>query len=338
METNFVGGSRWGGSLLTQSVEVESGWIRGVRIRIFFPICGREVGQSWEAVSEELVRGRIMSVSDGSNVLEAWKAKREGSIRSKDCTYWSSRSVSFAKNADWATADGLSASRMANFSENHLFSRPAADAHLNNTYECAKEEEPRLCFSDCVLMFGPDGYLVEDTDTRTPTPCRFYHFCNFDIIDPEETDDGKEIASVALRKFLAYTWHGGEGAHHAGMMGAALAFFGGEVGRFSIPRIGATPGRLRKIRHSSISLDPTTPAVGVVWAEPCMQIVSAMSRLSGLMGAAYSMASLRSPRNSVLGLYSAMRIIAFLRAKRRNYASRTATSSPTVISEGVCAP
>ena len=132
METNFVGGSRWGGSLLTQSVEVESGWIRGVRIRIFFPICGREVGQSWEAVSEELVRGRIMSVSDGSNVLEAWKEKRAGAIRAKESTYGSSRSVSFAKNSDWATVAGLSASRMATSPANHLCSRPAAAPHFKH--------------------------------------------------------------------------------------------------------------------------------------------------------------------------------------------------------------
>ena len=223
-----------GKAMLTHSMKLEWKECMECVSGFFFSICGGEVGQTWEALRAELLRGRRRSVADGSNVLEDWKAKRAGAIMAKESTYGPSWTVSFAKNSDWATVAGLSASRMAISSENHLFSRPAAAAHFKHTYECAKDEEPRLCFTDCVLMFGPHGYIVEDTEARTPRSCRFYQFFNFDLIDPEETDEEKEIASATLRKFLASTWHGNEGAHHAEMMALTLAFCGREVGRFFI--------------------------------------------------------------------------------------------------------
>ena len=187
-------------------------------------------------------------------------------------------------------------------------------------------------------MFGKDGYLVGDTDIRTPTPRRFYQFPNFDLIGPSETNGEKEIAPGAMRKYLASTWRGGEGARRAEMAALTLAFLPGG-GRYVPPPslIGATPGRLRSILHSSISSGPTTPAVGVVWAEPCVQIGASMGRLTGWRGAAYSIASLRARRIPVPGLYSAIRISASLRSQRRNYASCASTLSSAVLSECVFA-
>ena len=70
-----------------------------------------------------------------------------------------------------------------------------------------------------------------------------YQFFNFGLIYPEESDDGKAIAPDTLREFLSSTGHGGKGKHHAEMMALALAFSGGEVGRFLIlPDMGRRRG------------------------------------------------------------------------------------------------
>ena len=143
--------------------------------------------------------------------------------------------MSFSKNADWATVAGLSACRMSVSAEQHLFSRGSTSMlHFKRTYECAKCEVPRLCFMDCVLMFGKGGDLVEDTATRNPRRCHSYQVFDFDLLDENESEESAIAANETLLKFLTSTWHGNSGAHQAEMMGLTLAFAGRDVGRFFI--------------------------------------------------------------------------------------------------------
>ena len=192
----------------------------------FFSLLGRGVAQSWEELAVEL-RGALNSAHEvGGEVIRKWQISR------RERAYVPSWAISFAKNSDWGNSAGLASLRLATSAANHLFSRSSAADHFKTTYECPKEEEPSICFLDCVLKFSADGCIAEDNDIRNPMSCRFYRFFNFELLAEWETEEEKTQASMTLQKFLASTWHGNSGAHHSELMALTLAFAGREVGRF----------------------------------------------------------------------------------------------------------
>ena len=200
----------------------------------YFSLFGRDVAQSWDDLAVEL-RWALNSAHDvGGEVIRRWKSCRRDAVQAKEREYGPSWAISFAKNLDWGAIAGLAASMLATSAENHLFSRSDAAAHFKTTYERQKEEEPMLCFLDCVLKFSAGGCIVEGNDIRNPRSCRFYQFPNFELLAEGETEDEKTEASTTLQKFLAATWSGNSGAHRAEMMALTLAFAGREVGRLSI--------------------------------------------------------------------------------------------------------
>ena len=73
---------------------------------------------------------------------------------------------------------------------------------FKRTYECAKCEIPRLCFTDCVLMFGKGGDLAEDTAVRSPRRCRSYQISDFDLMGEDESEEDADAANERLLKFL----------------------------------------------------------------------------------------------------------------------------------------
>ena len=73
-----------GKALMTHSMKLERVECAECVSGFFFSIFGSEVGQAWGAVSAELARCRRLSVADGSNVLDSWRAKRAESIRAKE--------------------------------------------------------------------------------------------------------------------------------------------------------------------------------------------------------------------------------------------------------------
>ena len=148
----------------------------------FFSLFGRGVAQSWEEPVLER-RGALNSAHDvAEEVIRRWQSCRRGAVQSKERAHGPSWAISFAKNSEWGTTACLASSRLATSAESHLFTRSAAAVHFKTTYECPKEEEPMLCFLDCVLKFIAGGCIVEDHDIRNPRSRRFYQFFNFELL------------------------------------------------------------------------------------------------------------------------------------------------------------
>ena len=200
----------------------------------FFSLSGREVGKHWEEISGDLILQRESAKASGSDVLLLWEERRRLSVTEKERQYGSSRGVTFSRTADWQTVAGISAMRMSLSAEAHLFSRPGTGFQIKQTYESPKVEDPRLSFLDCVLMYGPDGSLVEDVVVRCPRFSQFYQLFDFELLDDSETQEERDTARDNLAIFLKSTWHGNSGAHHAEMMALTLAYANREVGRFFV--------------------------------------------------------------------------------------------------------
>ena len=98
--------------------------------------------------------------------------------------------------------------------EQRLFSRGVSSIlHFERTYERATCEIPRLCFLDCVLMFGKDGDLVEDDAVRSPRGCHSYQVFGFDLMGEDESEGDANAANERLLKFPSSTWRGNLGSH-----------------------------------------------------------------------------------------------------------------------------
>ena len=201
----------------------------------FFSISGKGARRTWGSISPLLREAVSDARENGRNVMDQWALLKRSAVEEKESAYGPAWSMSFSKNADWATVSGLAACRMSVSAEQHLFSRAATSMlHFKRTYERAKRETPRLCFLDCVLMFGKGGYLVDDDSVRSPRSCHSYQIFDFNLVGGDESEEDANAVNDRLLKFLSATWHGNLGAHQAEMMALTLAFAGRDVGRFFI--------------------------------------------------------------------------------------------------------
>ena len=213
-------------------------------------------------------KSRDDSRMEGVCLLDWRSGERRDAIEEKGGTYGHTWEVSFAKSADWAAVAGLYACRASVSSGNHLFSRGNTSAqHFERTYECPQTGTARLCFVDCVVMFGRHGSLVEDYAVSGPRNSHSYISPDFDLLDQPGTKEEARESNETLRKFRGATWNGVETAAIAarkwwiGRSPSAAAIFG----VFASYQREAKAGRRRTASPSVTSRVRTLLPGAAVW-------------------------------------------------------------------------